>query len=70
MNTYDVWQKPTQYCKVIILQLKISNFFKKKKKKRLIETLRIQLRLSKSVQIRFYPIVLDYSGRNKNKHTM
>ena len=34
MNTYDVWQKPTQYCKVIILQLKISNFFKKKKKKK------------------------------------
>ena len=25
----DVWQKPIQYCKVIILQLKIDNFFKK-----------------------------------------
>ena len=24
----DVWQKPTQYCKAIILQLKISNFLK------------------------------------------
>ena len=23
----DVWQKPTQYCKAIILQLKISKFF-------------------------------------------
>ena len=23
----DVWQTPTQHCKVIILQLKISNFF-------------------------------------------
>ena len=22
----DVWQKPTQYCKAIILQLKINNF--------------------------------------------
>ena len=40
------------------------------KEKRLTETLRIQLRLSKSVQVRFYPVVLDYSGRNKNKHTM
>ena len=26
----DVWQKPTQYCKAIILQLKINIFFKKK----------------------------------------
>ena len=25
----DVWQKPIQYCKAIILQLKIDNFFKK-----------------------------------------
>ena len=25
----DVWQKPTQYCKAIVLQLKINNFFKK-----------------------------------------
>ena len=25
----DVWQKPTQYCKVIILQLKINTFFLK-----------------------------------------
>ena len=24
----DVWQKPTQYCKAIIRQLKISTFFK------------------------------------------
>ena len=24
----DIWQKPTQYCKAIILQLKINNFFK------------------------------------------
>ena len=24
----DVWQKPTQYCKAIILQLKINNFKK------------------------------------------
>ena len=24
----DVWQKPIQYCKAIILQLKINNFFK------------------------------------------
>ena len=24
----DVWQKPTQYCKAIICQLKISKFFK------------------------------------------
>ena len=24
----DVWQKPTQYCKVIILQLKMDNFSK------------------------------------------
>ena len=28
----DVWQKPTQYCKAIILQLKI--IFKKENKKR------------------------------------
>ena len=25
----DVWQKPAQYCKEIILQLKINKFFKK-----------------------------------------
>ena len=25
----DVWQKPTQHCKAIILQLKIHKFFKK-----------------------------------------
>ena len=24
----DVWQKPTQYCKAITLQLKINNFLK------------------------------------------
>ena len=30
----DIWQKPTQYCKAIILQLKINKFFKNKKKKR------------------------------------
>ena len=24
----DVWQKPIQYCKAIILQLKINNFLK------------------------------------------
>ena len=29
----DVWQKPTQYCKTIILQLKII-FLKKKNNKR------------------------------------
>ena len=23
----DVWQKPTQYCKTIIIQLQINNFF-------------------------------------------
>ena len=27
----DVWQKPTQYCKVIILQLKLNTFKKPKK---------------------------------------
>ena len=25
----DVWQKPTQCCKAIILQLKLNNFFKR-----------------------------------------
>ena len=25
----DVWQKPSQYCKVAILLLKLINFFKK-----------------------------------------
>jgi len=25
----NIWQKPTQYYKAIILQLKINNFFKK-----------------------------------------
>ena len=25
----DIWQKPTQYCKAIILQLKINKIFKK-----------------------------------------
>ena len=25
----NIWQKPTQYCKAIILQLKINQFFKK-----------------------------------------
>ena len=29
----DVWQKLTQSCKAIILQLKVNNFFKKRKKK-------------------------------------
>ena len=28
----DAWQKPTQYCEAIILQLKLINFFKKGKK--------------------------------------
>ena len=28
----DVWQKPTQYCKAIILQLKINKFFRKETK--------------------------------------
>ena len=27
----DVWQKPTQFCKAIILQLKINNIFFKKR---------------------------------------
>ena len=33
---FNVWQKPTLYCKAIILQLKINNFKKgvKKKKKK------------------------------------
>ena len=31
----DVWQKPIQYCKAIILQLKIDNFFLKRFKNRL-----------------------------------
>ena len=30
----DVWQKPAQYCKAMILQLKINTFFKKMKKKK------------------------------------
>ena len=30
----DVWQKPTQHCKAIALQLKISKFFLKKNKRR------------------------------------
>ena len=25
----DIWQKPMQHCKAIILQLKVNNFFKK-----------------------------------------
>ena len=28
----DVWQKPPQYCKVISLQLKLINYFKKEKR--------------------------------------
>ena len=28
----DVWQKPTQHCKAIILQLRMNKFFKLKKK--------------------------------------
>ena len=28
----DIWQKPTQHCKAIILQLKMNKFFKLKKK--------------------------------------
>ena len=32
----DVWQKPTQYCKAIILQLKINKFKKKKKQSQVI----------------------------------
>ena len=30
----DVWQKPTQYCKAIILQLKVNKFKKKLAKER------------------------------------
>ena len=30
----DVWQKPTQYCKEIILQLKINVKIKKRKRKK------------------------------------
>ena len=29
----DIWQKPTHYCKAIILQLKINIFYKKKQNK-------------------------------------
>ena len=29
----DVWQKPTQYCKALIFQLKVNTFFTKKKGK-------------------------------------
>ena len=32
----DVWQKPTQYCKAIILQLKINKLKKKKKQSQVI----------------------------------
>ena len=32
MYGVDVWQKPIQYCKAIILQFKINKFTKKKKK--------------------------------------
>ena len=32
----DVWQKPTQYCKTIILQLKIDKFLKRKKKEHIL----------------------------------
>ena len=28
----EVWQKPTQYCKAIILQLKIDTFLKRKQR--------------------------------------
>ena len=31
----DVWQKPIQYYKVIILQLKINKFLKRKKKEKI-----------------------------------
>ena len=30
----DVWQKPTQQCKAIILQLKINKFYRNKQKKK------------------------------------
>jgi hypothetical protein len=29
LTRVDVWQKPTHYCKVIILQLKLNKLFKK-----------------------------------------
>ena len=32
----DVWQKPIQYYKPIIIQLKISNMFFKKEKKKIL----------------------------------
>ena len=32
----DVWQKPAQYWKAIILQLKINNFFKVTLKKKML----------------------------------
>ena len=28
----DIWQKPTQYCKAILLELKINKFFKKRER--------------------------------------
>ena len=33
-DSCDVWQKPTQYCKAIILRLKIHKIFKKKIERR------------------------------------
>ena len=31
MSHVDIWQKPTQHYKAVILQLKINKFFKKEK---------------------------------------
>ena len=41
----DAWQKPTQYCKVIILQLKINTFFLKSMSKYVLLS-RVWLRLN------------------------
>ena len=44
----DVWQKPSQYCKVSILQLKLINFQKKKElSERIEENAKIEIKWQK-----------------------
>ena len=42
----DVWQKPIQYCKAIIPQLKVNTFFKKRQNKKCFQSDKDQERMS------------------------
>ena len=54
----DVWQKPTQYCKAIILQLKINKFLQKE-----VETIKLVVQRSM-----FHIKMLPMGKKKKKSH--